>query len=461
MLYPVYDAMVAYHKLANNAYYVGCKTSILNNPNNQILTPKGRSTLVRQVDAGGAGNYNKDLGWMTTYGGGKGVEWISYTAEYDRAKVMTVDAITEEQSYLAGTTPSIELLNNNFFNNYMGPELDAVTIAKLYSGIPLVNRHINTDARFKVDSDNILQTLNNIDKLVFDSGYDGEVVLFISSTAYSNLISAIQNKMGLANTALMERSATVYLDNGAGDLIKRADDSVKVDIKFETYGRFLLMRMPENRMYSNVIMYSGDPKDPVQKVGGVAPDFTNPNFAKIDMLAIPITAAFTNIRYIVDNFLYPASLQAQFSSKVDLSVLNKRMFGNVEINHAGINQKANAFEYDIRVIYGGALFDNRAHNCFAVTSTPAAGKKVTSITLTDQGGTNKVRKDQTISLEADVKPDDAFNREVDFSVEDGSGMAEINYNGVLTGIAAGTVTAKATAKDGSGVVGKLQITVEE
>ena len=74
---------------------------------------------------------------------------------------------------------------------------------------------------------------------------------------------------------------------------------------------------------------------------------------------------------MIDNYLYPAFLQNSALGAVDIRALNSRMFGNVEINNAGINQKANAFEYDIRAIYGGSLFDNRARNCFLVTSSLA------------------------------------------------------------------------------------------
>jgi hypothetical protein len=58
------------------------------------------------------------------------------------------------------------------------------------------------------------------------------------------------------------------------------------------------------------------------------------------------------------------------------------MFKNIQVNNAGINQKANAFEYDIRVIYGGDIYDNRRRNCFAVLHAATVDKeKVDSITF--------------------------------------------------------------------------------
>ena len=135
------------------------------------------------------------------------------------------------------------------------------------------------------------------------------------------------------------------------------------------------------------------------------------------------------------------------------------MYGNVEVNNAGINQKANAFEYDIRAIYGGALFDNRARNCFAVTG-PVGSVNVptTSIKVTGAGGVNTVKTGGTLLMSASVLPANATNKSVVWSVEAGTGTATISQGGLLTAGNAGTVTVKAT--QGS-VVGTLVVTITE
>ena len=177
------------------------------------------------------------------------------------------------------------------------------------------------------------------------------------------------------------------------------------------------------------------------------------------MLAIPIEAAFTNTRYMIDNFLVPASMPGLNYTNIDLRKLNERMYGNVEIGFAGINQKANAFEYDVRAIYGGDIFDNRARNCFAVTSA-AEEVNVTSIIVNGAGGVNTITEDGgTLLMEATVVPDNATNKKVNWSVEAGTGTASINQAGLLTALTNGTVTVKATAKDGSSIVGTKVVTI--
>lgn len=460
-MFTVYDGIDAYARKANSGLYIACKTAIFNNPGNQILTPKGKVTKVRQYESGMPGDYNKTRGWLTTYGTGRGIEWVTYSAPYDRAKVLVTDAIDEEQSFAVGMTPSIELLNSDFLDNQLPREIDATNIAQFYSQIPESNRHVNTESGWGTDPDSILATLNNLDRLIFNSGYDRDTVLFMNSETYANMISAIQNKFGLASNVLMEKQASVYIDTGLGALIKGNDSVIKVNITFETYGHFLIVRVPDDRMYTKILMLSGNPDDEGQEQGGYMPDITNEEFGNVGLMAIPIEAAFTNTRYMVDNFLYPAFLQNNPYTKVDIRELNKRMYGNVEINNAGINQKANAFEYDIRAIYGGALFDNRAKNCFCVTGPIGTNKKVTNIKLTTENGNNTVKLGETIKLNVAVAPADAYNKNVTFSTEFGTGQAVINTDGVLTGKAVGTVTAVAYATDGSGVDGRLEITVTE
>ena len=458
-MFTVYDGIDAYARKANSGLYIACKTAIFNNPGNQILTPKGKVTKVRQYESGMPGDYNKTKGWLTTYGTGRGIEWVSYSAPYDRAKVLVTDAIDEEQSFAVGMTPSIELLNSDFLDNQLPREIDATNIAQFYSQIPESNRHENTESGWGTDPDSILATLNNLDRLIFNSGYDRDTVLFMNSETYANFISAIQNKFGLASNVLMEKQASVYIDTGLGALIKGNDSVIKVNITFEAYGHFLIVRVPDDRMYTKIVMFSGNPDDAGQEQGGYAPDITNAEFGNVSLMAIPIEAAFTNTRYMVDNFLYPAFLQNNPYTKVDIRELNKRMYGNVEINNAGINQKANAFEYDIRAIYGGALFDNRAKNCFCVTGTIGAQKKVTNITLTMEAGTNQVPVGDTVTLNVAVTPTDAYNKAVTFSIINGTGKATVDNKGVVTGVEVGNVTAVASATDGSGVQGTCEIPV--
>ena len=84
---------------------------------------------------------------------------------------------------------------------------------------------------------------------------------------------------------------------------------------------------------------------------------------------------------------------------------------------------------------------------------------VTSVTLSASKTTIYVG--DTLQLSVAVKPDNATNKNVTWSVSSGSARGSVDASGKLTAKAAGSVTVKATAKDGSGKSGTITITIKE
>jgi hypothetical protein len=87
---------------------------------------------------------------------------------------------------------------------------------------------------------------------------------------------------------------------------------------------------------------------------------------------------------------------------------------------------------------------------------------VTSINVTGEGGINSINMDKgTLQLVATVYPTYASTKSVTWSIQNGSGQATISNTGLVAALANGTVTARATANDGSGVNGTLDIDISE
>lgn len=93
-------------------------------------------------------------------------------------------------------------------------------------------------------------------------------------------------------------------------------------------------------------------------------------------------------------------------------------------------------------------------------STGAGQILVTSITVSTASGLSTITVDGgTRQMIATVLPVNATNNTVTWQVFPGTGVATIQQNGLLTAFANGTVTARATANDGSGIYGEKVITI--
>jgi uncharacterized protein YjdB len=85
---------------------------------------------------------------------------------------------------------------------------------------------------------------------------------------------------------------------------------------------------------------------------------------------------------------------------------------------------------------------------------------VTSIKVTGEGGVSIITLNKgTLQLNADILPLSSTNKSVNWSIVNITGNATISSTGLVTALENGSVTARATANDGSGIYGTLDITI--
>ena len=84
---------------------------------------------------------------------------------------------------------------------------------------------------------------------------------------------------------------------------------------------------------------------------------------------------------------------------------------------------------------------------------------VTGITITSYGGLSELYPTDTLRFTASIIPETASLQEVSWSVRNGTGLATISEEGLLTAFNIGTVTVLATAHDSSGVTGSFPLTI--
>jgi uncharacterized protein YjdB len=83
---------------------------------------------------------------------------------------------------------------------------------------------------------------------------------------------------------------------------------------------------------------------------------------------------------------------------------------------------------------------------------------VTGIIVKGANGVTAITADRRkLQLETAILPSNATDRTVTWSIVNGAGLATISTTGVVKAIDNGIVTAKATANDGSGISGLLDI----
>jgi hypothetical protein len=85
---------------------------------------------------------------------------------------------------------------------------------------------------------------------------------------------------------------------------------------------------------------------------------------------------------------------------------------------------------------------------------------VEAINITGEGGADSINTYKgTLQLTAEVIPGNATNKTVTWAIIPGTGQASISESGMVTAVDNGTITATATANDGSGAYGSLLITI--
>ena len=93
-------------------------------------------------------------------------------------------------------------------------------------------------------------------------------------------------------------------------------------------------------------------------------------------------------------------------------------------------------------------------------SGPAVTIPVTGIVVTGNGGASSISTNKgNLQLNALVSPSNATDQGIIWSITNLTGQATISSSGLVTAIANGTVTARASANDGSGISGNLTITI--
>lgn len=336
-----YSSQVIREPLINSVF------SVLVNPNVFKYSKFGKETSVREVKGGTASNYDKNTGFKANGTGGSAI-WKSFTAPYDREMTFAVDAIDEYNAVLEGYELSgVAVAKQNMVA--MGGEIDATTSAAIYANIPSTNVLSSTVA--KIDKDHVFSTLTDLEARVFNAGYTGESFVFTRASVFSNIQAALLANNALANSEVLKFSPVKGLE---------------LETRVIKYNNLIILRVPDNRMYTVISILDGISEG--QTAGGyVKAD----GASYIDILVVPAPAAALSVRHIVANLLVPMAYMNGLNPgnlEVELGGVNDLTDNALAFQNIGINQKADSFEYQTRLVYGAMTFDSWKKTLFAVTT---------------------------------------------------------------------------------------------
>ena len=330
----VVDTITGFNKSLQTVFYNGSKTAVLK-PAEKIFSENFGEVKIREIAiVGGAGNYSKSKGYDGA-GGSATVNWRTYTADNDRYFNLETDAVEELASFLAGTKPSIIAGFEQFANVALAPEVDAVAMARAYAASISAGNTLDTSTL----KNGFFDGLIDIEQILFNKGVSREhtVFAFIRSDVYAQGEKELVNKMGLANNAVLAKY-TLEVPTGVDTV-----EPLQINVEAIKFNNFVLIRMPEERMGTEVTLLDGRTEG--QESGGFTAGAT-----KMSAVFIPEGAMFVDTRYEVANMTMPA-MAYQLSTQADIDAALKSLVGDLKIDNIGINQKANGFSIDARVIY--------------------------------------------------------------------------------------------------------------
>lgn len=320
----------------------------------------GEGFAFREIVGGTASDYDTDNGFGADCGAT--ADYTVVKGYYDREFPARTDWASEMNTVLQGGTPTIVGKVAATWKNF-GAEIDAVTAAYIYAKAKEANKHLRTDSKYATDTgSNTISTLLNIKNDLYDQGVDGIIYCFISSDVYANIEKHLLSGYGLANQAIVNKSNIKIPVSATPEKIAKLGSDLMINSEVLEMDNLILIKVPSSRMHTKVTLRDRE------SGGGFVPATNETGYGKIDILAVPENAALLGIRHAVSNMSLPMSCQGYIgAANKCLAEINDGFYGLSEIQLIGVNQTADAFVCNNRVMYRPMVTRSRGDLIVAVT----------------------------------------------------------------------------------------------
>lgn len=209
---------------------------------------------------------------------------------------------------------------------------------------------------------------------------------------------------------------------------------------FDYYGNYTIPFVPNQIINENTDMSDDAPSDGITKVKQYKVKFKDPDADSSD-------EELLKTKYVDEN------------EKLTLYKPTKSGYTFVEWNTKS-DGDGSSYEYDDRITVKDdmTLYAQWEEN--DTTTDTEEVVKVKSIQVSGANGVTQITiKGGSLQMVKTLLPAEVTNRNVKWTVANGTGEATINSSGKLTAVSNGTVTVIATADDGSGVYGSFIVTI--
>lgn len=316
-----------------------------------------------------------------------------------------------------------------------------------------------------ITGDNVvIRNVTVVDKIVIDPGKDGSCKLENVTAKNIQVLSGGWNSIHIKNSKAETMDVNgrsnlrVEIDGDTEIVSTSANGYVIFDRKNGTFGTITITK---NESGESVIEFRGNIKDKVE-VEGTA---TIKTVQDSQIAHLVINAKNNNDKVKLEGRYEKVEINSEVKLKVEANTRLERLISNkdseITLDKTAvvsyIEKKANR----VIVIREGneevpvSRVDDNDDDVYEPSIIP-----VGAIGITGMNGATKITTDKGIlQMTASVTPINATNKNVTWSVVNVTGSATISSTGLLKAINNGTVIVKATANDGSGKFGEIEITI--
>lgn len=359
--------------------YYGSRLAAVGIPeekNRRLASPEYGAVKVRNIaTAGGLKNYAGSTGAGSASGGSN--VWQTVTALHDRYQSFEEDSVEELTSTLAGQKPVILDMMEQFINDVVASEVDAVSMSDIFADY--VTAGGTLDKTVDLDNTSVFEALSKIrDGLISKRVPDNyEVFTFVSPDVNTKIYTELINNNGLANPNIVESREITRGEGGRGH-VNDSEGELVFDGKFTSFRKMTIIPQPEDRMYTKYVLLDGTTAG--QTAGGFVPAA---DAEEIKIAALPRHTFYVVVQYINKQLFIPSELYIK--NEMDIRDYNKKLLEaskddvNPDMLHiGGILQSNDGFKAFLRIRYGAGLFNATAHQVAFIGEYAGSGDGGTS-----------------------------------------------------------------------------------